>query len=607
MDSYWDKVLQRRLSRRRAIAATGAIGAAAAFLAACGSSEDAGPSGPKDESGLLHEMKDETKEAKRGGVYIDSHPGVILTHDPMKTGINIRGARRGFSQLFRVADGFLKGPDGTIEGDLAESWELSPDKLTLSVKLEQQAGFSNVPPVNGRLVDAEDVVFSWERLQKEGIGRTELVNSINPGAPVVSITAPDKRTVVIKLAEPNVTLFSLLGSDVLGSMYIMPKESGSMYDPARVSIGSGPYYLVDNTEVKYSWKRNPNFKRSRLKNGEPFIDEIQEPVILDQAQGTAQFRAGAIYEYGVQQLEVVGTKKDIPALVMRITPPYITGSERLYFGQAGDSIFKDERVRIAYMKTIDRDAFIAAADNTDKFKSEGLPVEAYWDAALARGVWEGWWLDPRDEKAFGPNAKNYRYDLAEAKKLVEAAGLKTPVEFTQVYAAPGPSSFPQTFYTRADIFMGQVENSGVFKMNRKLIQYQTEWNTEQYRFSKGNFVGATWGPDTAPADPTSAVFFLFNSQGGYFQGGDARLDELTNQARREFDDKKRMELVHEVQRYHGGKFYNNKIGQGTRFALNWPVVRNIGVYRGGTNWLCVTTPSGLKAWIDPEQPPLKKA
>jgi ABC-type transport system substrate-binding protein len=143
-------------------------------------------------------------------------------------------------------------------------------------------------------------------------------------------------------------------------------------------------------------------------------------------------------------------------------------------------------------------------------------------------------------------------------------------------------------------------------MNRKLIQYQTEWNTDRYRFSKGNFQGATWGPDTASADPTSAVFFLFNSAGGYFEGGDATLDDLTTKARREFDDAKRKELVQEVQRYHGGKFFNNKIGQGTRFGLSWPAVRNIAVYRGGTNWLDITTPSGLHAWIDPEKAPIKK-
>jgi peptide/nickel transport system substrate-binding protein len=586
--------------------ATGAMGASAAFLAACGGGSD-GPSLPEDKSGLLYQMRDETSGAKKGGVYIDSHPGVILTHDPMKTGINIRGARRGFSQLFRIAPGLMSGSDGSIEGDLAESWELSPDRMTLTVKLDPGAGFAPVDPVNGRVVDSGDILFSWERLQREGIGRTELANAINPGAPIVSMTAPDARTVVIRMAEPNATIYSILGTEVLGSMYILAKEAADRIDVPRKPIGTGPYYLTEDSEVRYAWKKNPNFKRAKLTNGEPFIDEIQEPVIPDQAQATAQFRTGAIYEYNVPSLEVIGTKRDVPELTMRAGSPIITGTERLYFGQAEGSPFRDERVRIAYMKTIDRDDFITAAHNTDRFEAEGLPVQAYWDAALARGVWEGWWLDAKDEKAFGPNAKNYVGDLAEAKRLVEAAGHRTPLEFDRVYAAPGPSSFPQGFYNRADVFLGQVENSGVFKMNRKLINYQTEWNTEAYRFSRGNFQGATWGPDTASVDPTAAVFFLFNSAGGYFQGGDAELDRLTNAARREFDNEKRKDLVHEVQRYHGSKFYNNKIGQAGGFQLNWPVIRNINVHRGGTNWLCITTPSNLRAWLDPEQPPIKRS
>ena len=56
-NSYWNRVLEGRVSRRRAIATTGAFGAAAAFLAACGGSDDGGSgggaSGPKDSSGLL--------------------------------------------------------------------------------------------------------------------------------------------------------------------------------------------------------------------------------------------------------------------------------------------------------------------------------------------------------------------------------------------------------------------------------------------------------------------------------------------------------------------------------------------------------------------------
>src|SRR4051794_22322206 len=127
--SYWSRFTGSRMSRRRALALTGGTALGAAFLAACGGSDSSssgnggGSSGPRDNSGLLTEMKYDQASVKRGGQMIGVHPGVIGTWDPFKTGINIRGARRGFSQLFRIQDGVVENTKGAIEGDLAESWE----------------------------------------------------------------------------------------------------------------------------------------------------------------------------------------------------------------------------------------------------------------------------------------------------------------------------------------------------------------------------------------------------------------------------------------------------------------------------------------------------
>ncbi len=606
-DSYWSRFTGSRLSRRRALALTGGTALGAAFLAACGGSDsngsgDSGGSsgGPKDNSGLLTQMKYDQSQVKRGGQMIGVHPGVILSWDPFKTGINIRGGRRGFSQLFRIQDGVVENTKGAIEGDLAESWELSPDKLTLTVKLDGGAGLPPIAPVNGRVIDSADVLATYDRLKKVSQFRTELANDLNPGAPIVSMTAPDAKTVVIKLAEPNATIFSLLGTDALGYLFIQPKEAGDKWDPDKQAIGPGPFYITDYSEVSYKWKRNPNFKRAKLKNNEPYLDEIFEPVIPDISAAEAQFRSGAVYWYGVSADNIIGTKRDTPPLIMYSTNPQITGTERIYFGQNSDSPFKDERIRIAYMKSIDRDSFIIAAHNTDRFQKEGLPVQEFWEAGLGAGTWTGWYLDPKDEKAFGPNAKNYKYDLAEAKKLVEAAGMKTPLDITALYAQQSPTAFPASFYKRAEIFLGMIENSGVFKMKRDLITYQ-DWNTEKVRFSGGKFSGATWGPDTATGDPAANAFFLYNSKGGYYQGGDAKMDEITSKARAEFDDAKRRDLVLEAQRYNGAHFWNNKIGTAGSFALQWPIIvgQQQSIFRGGTNWM------DLRAYLDPSQPPKK--
>jgi len=603
--SYWDSVLQRRISRRRAVAALGGISASAAFLAACGGGDDDnGGTGPKDTSGLLYDRVDESKEAKKGGLYTDAHPLVLRTMDPMQPGGQIRVARRGYSQLFRVSDGILKNTDGTIDGDAAETWELSPDKLTLTVKLDQRAKYPSIPPVNGRVIDSADVLFTWNRLLEKGNLRGEIANKISTAAPVTTMEAPDARTVVIKMAQPDVTIFPLLATEVLGGMYILPKEAADekVIDIPRKAIGTGPYYMTEDSEVSYRWKRNPNFGRAKLTNGEPFIDEIYEPVITDTAAGSAQFRAGKLLEYGLPSNEVLGAKRENMDLLMRAVPPS-TFTERLYFGTAADSPFKDDRLRRAFMKTIDRDTYLDAAYDVDTYAAEGLPVEAYWEGSLRQPTYSGWWLDPKEAKNWGADASNYVFDIAEAKKLLEAASVKVPFEFNNTYAAPSPTSFPMGYYTRAEIFLGMVESSGIFKQNRVLVDYSTEWSSPKYRFSLGNFAGTTWGPDTSAPEPTSAMFFIYNSKGGYFLGGDATLDQLTAKAKLEFDDNKRRDLIHQIQKHDAKMVYNEKIGIAGTFALNWPALRNVNVYRGGTNWLDITTPSGLHAWLDPTKKP----
>jgi ABC-type transport system substrate-binding protein len=591
---------------------TGAGALGAAFLAACGGGSDSGGStASKDKSGLLSAAVDETKNAKKGGQYIARSPNVPTSKDPMKTGAQIRIARRGYSQLFRIADGKGANANGTIDGDFAQSWELSPDKLTLTVKIDPGVGLPPIAPVNGRTADADDVLFTFERLKKEGILAAELLNEKNPSAPIASMTAPDKQTVVIKLAKPNALIFAALGTDVLGTMYIIPKEAAdaNVLDPARTAIGTGPYYLTEFTDASYRWKKNPNFKRAKLKDGEPYIDEIWEPVLPDPAAALAQFRNGSIYSYEVLAPDILATKKEIPELVLRASPPSPGGTERLYFGSKNaDSPFKDDRMRRAYMKTIDRDAFISAYYNIDKFAEAGLPVVSGWEGTVSLGVWDGWYLDPKS-KDFGPNAKNFEVNLADAKALIEATGAKTPFEFLENYAAPGPTSFPAFYFTRAEIFMGMLESSGFWKVKRNTMSWQSEWNTLNYRYAKGNFNGTSWGPDVTGGDATSSLFFFYNEAGGAYWGADAELSTRTEAARQEFDDKKRMALAHDIQRYEAGVMFNEKIGGAGGFTLMWPAVRNVFANLGGTNWMDieVLTSTGLKHYIDPAYAPLKKA
>src|SRR5262245_1582950 len=76
------------------------------------------------------------------------------------------GALMCYSLLVKFKSGpELKPPSYVITGDLAESWT-QPDDLTYIFKLRQGVKFHNLPPVSGRELVADDVVYSLQRVRE---------------------------------------------------------------------------------------------------------------------------------------------------------------------------------------------------------------------------------------------------------------------------------------------------------------------------------------------------------------------------------------------------------------------------------------------------------
>ena len=142
--NYWASVLDARMNRRKTLAATGALAAGAAFLAACGGS-DSGSGGGKVDNSLLTKPADTTKMAKKGGVmkrHTGSDPAGL---DPHGGGATVATFYEiAYARLFNYTPGLLKPSTDEIEGAHAESWEFSPDRLTLTAKLRQGTKFHNI-------------------------------------------------------------------------------------------------------------------------------------------------------------------------------------------------------------------------------------------------------------------------------------------------------------------------------------------------------------------------------------------------------------------------------------------------------------------------------
>jgi ABC-type transport system substrate-binding protein len=347
-DGYWQQVLRQRLTRRRALIATAA--GAAAFLAACGGSEKGGKdAAQKDVSGLVVKAVDETKSAKKGGVYKTRGTFEPNTLDPHQFPFNFY-SNQTYSNLWRIKDGVIDYSSGEVEGDLVESWEVSPDKLQITAKINPSAHFAPVAPVNGRAVDAKDVVTSWERHKGSSNQRADFANEVNPAAPISSMTATDDRTVIIKLAEPNAVVTARLARATPGSMYILPKEAADpkVLDVNRTSIGSGPFYVSEFTpSVIVKLKKNPGYKQD--KRDLPYLDELEYPTVQEYATFLSQFKAGSIYDgVAIRSEDILPTKRDVPALEIMQTY-FSTRIQRVGFGMATDSLFKDERLRQAWV------------------------------------------------------------------------------------------------------------------------------------------------------------------------------------------------------------------------------------------------------------------
>ena len=145
MSTYWTRLA---MTRRRVVAATSAF-AGAALLACSANSKRTGPS-----TGSSGQSEQGTPQ--NGGT-LNTYLNRNFKLDPQQgSALDQQSIAGVMSRLFRYKTGLDASVtvDHVLENDLGLSAE-SPDALTWTVKVRPDAEFHNVPPVNGRTVEAE--------------------------------------------------------------------------------------------------------------------------------------------------------------------------------------------------------------------------------------------------------------------------------------------------------------------------------------------------------------------------------------------------------------------------------------------------------------------
>ena len=299
-------------------------------------------------------------------------------------------------------------------GKLVESWETS-DYQTITFHVRKNIHFQNIPPVNGREMTAADVEFSFDRLMGLGYGYTKptpFVSVVNH-APILSVNATDKYTVVFKLKAASLSwLINALDDHFMNS--IMPQEAikqwGDMNKWDR-TIGTGPFIIKDYVPGSViTWVRNPNYWAHDERNPEnqlPYVDGVSFLIIPDISTATAALRTGKIDR-------LISLARDDAASLLKTNPELqqvdLPGSANpaLYM-QVDKPPFSDIRVRQALQMSVDLETL---AKTYYAGLYPGKPVglvglQGYYVP------FDEWPLEVKD---------SYLYNPEKAKQLLKEAG-----------------------------------------------------------------------------------------------------------------------------------------------------------------------------------------
>jgi peptide/nickel transport system substrate-binding protein len=319
---------------------------------------------------------------------------------------------------------------GKVQPQLAKSWEISPDGLTYTFKLQTDVKFHD-----GEAFDSAAAKFALDRARGK--------DSVNPQkrffASIASIDTPDAETLVLHLSSPTGSLIYWLGWPA--SVMVGPKSAA---DDKTTPVGTGPFKfstwakgdhveLVKNADywnkqvvakldkVTFRFINDPQAQAAALKSGDlDAFPEFAAPELMSSFDGDARLAT----KIGNTELKVVAGMNN------------------------ARKPFDDKRVRQALMMAIDRKTVID-------------------------GAWSG--LGTEIGSHYTPNDPGYQdmtgvlpYNVEKAKALLAEAGY--PNGFTFTIKSPQMAYAPRS----AQVMQAMFAEIGV-TMNIEPTEFPAKW------------------------------------------------------------------------------------------------------------------------------------
>ncbi len=519
-----------------------------------------------------------------GGIFINGQAGDPPSIDPYHTTSTYMGTPVGatYEKLLIAPTGPNVNPFANVRvPGLAESWAISDDYLTYTFHLRKGVKWHNLPPVNGREFDAEDVKATWDFLRSDGsiqkgffvdVDRTEVV---------------DKYTVAMHLKKVNLGVMAIVSD--FGRGFILPREianTTTTFNRRVSAIGTGPFVVATDYEYKVGMnlRRNPDYwmKDPVWGNQLPYLDGRKIAIIPDATARLAAFRTGKI-DTGASLTSPTEVRQFVrtnPTTLFQEWGPSPNYTPTVGF-RLDKEPWNDVRVRQAMSLAIDYDLWSQTLYEVPF--NGGVAVNGAWTGAdqtiktLAKECGCDWYTGP---------------DVKRAKQLLAEAG------------------YPKGFTTTIEYWaynQKHTEGHEFLSASWKEIGVTAQVKLTDYPIFRANLDKGAWTDIGGwvftfpqPSDMQNAVTHFVPGQGQNANTGwinDAKLTAWVKEFEVSYKDlAKQKALLTQIRGYYLDQVYSIPWANGNTYNMIPPRLRN---HQNNTNALLSNDGSNLAVtWID---------
>ena len=409
--------------------------------------------------------------------------------------------------------------DLTLVGELAESWEVSPDGLTITFKLHRGVKWHDGAPFS-----AKDVLFTYQVM-------------VDPKTPtaysgdylqVKKAEMPDDYTFQVTYGQPFAPALGSWASLNILPRHLLDGKDITQSPLARNPVGTGPYRFGEwKAGEKIALAYNPDYFEGRVYlNGYIFL------IKPDQATMFLELKSGNIDQMNLTPLQYT-RQTEYPKFARMYNKYRYVPFTYVYLGyNLEDDRFKDRRVRQALTLAVNKQEIIEGV-------LMGLGRESY--GPYKPGTW-----------FYNPEVPKFSYDPAKARALLAEAGWTPgadgvfarngiPFEFT-ILTNQGNDIRVRT----AEIIQRRLQEIGIRVKIRTV-----EWATFIKQFiEKGHFEAVLLGWNTGLDPDQYDIWHSSKTRPGelnFIHYKNPEVDKLLEEGRHTFDREKRRRAYFRLQ------------------------------------------------------------